>query len=127
MQEGSNWEALQFAVKHKLSNLTLVIDNNRLQAMDFLENVLTPRNRKNDLNIKCRAFGLKTDRCDGHNINKIVKILRKWTTTGQKLEKPQALIAQTIKGYGLLCMEDVPKFHFRLPTEEELRQGCRYE
>ena len=46
MQEGSMWEAIQFAVKHELSNLTIIVDNNGLQAMDFLENVLTVKGKK---------------------------------------------------------------------------------
>jgi len=55
MQEGSNWEAIQFAVKHQLSNLTVIIDHNQLQAMDFLKNILTP-DRKNDLQNKMKAL-----------------------------------------------------------------------
>jgi len=57
MQEGVMWEALQFAVKHELSNLTVIVDNNGLQAMDFSENVLTVRGRKDDLQRKLEAFG----------------------------------------------------------------------
>ena len=40
LNEGSNWEALQFAVKYELANLSIIIDSNKLQAMEFLENVL---------------------------------------------------------------------------------------
>jgi transketolase len=40
---------------------------------------------------------------------------------------PQVLIAHTVKGYGVYCMENIPKFHFRLPTEDELLMGCRYD
>ena len=37
------------------------------------------------------------------------------------------IIAETIKGYGLRCMENIAKFHFRVPTEEELALGRSYE
>ena len=125
MQEGSNWEAVQFAVKHKLDNLFLIIDNNGLQAMDFIENVLTVENRKDDLLIKLKAFGFDVDMCNGHDIgsilDKIVFLL------DNKSALPKALIANTVKGYGLKCMENIPKFHFRLPTKEELKLGNRYE
>lgn len=127
MQEGSNWEAIQFAVKHKLSNLTVIVDHNTLQAMDFIENVLTVKGRKNDLQIKMKAFGFKVKTCNGHNINRIVSVIKKWKEGHKHLDVPQVLVANTIKGYGLLCMENVPKFHFCIPTENEIRIGNRYE
>jgi len=127
MQEGSNWEAIQFAVKYKLSNLTVIIDANRLQAMDFLKDVLTPSDRENDLEIKMKAFGFETKSCNGHNISELISALDPWSKLNSIDGAPQALIANTIKGYGLYCMENIPKFHFRLPTAEELRKGCRYE
>lgn len=123
MQEGSMWEASQFAAKHNLSNLTLIIDNNKLQAMDFLENVLTPQGVNNDLGKKLEVFGFEVKTCNGHDIEEIAKTLDNW----QYEDKPKALIANTIKGFGLKCMENVPKFHFRLPTEEELNMGNRYD
>lgn len=125
MQEGSMWEAVQFAAKHKLSNLTLIVDNNGLQAMDFLENILTSEGRKDDLERKLDAFGFTAKTCDGHNIESLAETLNNWKTS--ETDKPRALIAKTVKGYGLLCMENVPKFHFRMPTQEELSKGCRYE
>ncbi len=127
MQEGSNWEAIQFAVKHKLSNLTVIIDKNFLQAMDFLENILTIEGRKDDLQEKLKAFGFEVKTCDGHNIKNIVSIINTWGKNQLDLPSPQVLVATTIKGYGLKCMENVPKFHFRLPTEDELKMGNRYE
>lgn len=127
MQEGSIWEAIQFAVKHRLSKLTIIIDNNGLQAMDFLENVLTLKGRKNDLQKKLEAFGCKVKSCNGHNIKEIVSAIDNLLKNGKKYFMPQVLIANTIKGYGLMCMENIPKFHFRLPTEEELKKGNRYE
>ena len=126
MQEGSNWEAIQFAVKHQLSNLTVIIDHNKLQAMDFLKNVLTP-DRKNDLQKKMRVFGFLVRTCNGHRMEDILAVMGEWLDNPQSLSAPQVIIANTIKGYGVLCMENVPKFHFRLPTEEELKIGKRYE
>jgi len=127
MQEGSMWEAIQFAVKHELSNLTIVIDNNRLQAMDFLENVLTVKGRKNGLQRKLEGFGCEVKTGDGHNVEDVSAIIDNWLKEKRTISKPQVLIANTIKGYGLLCMENIPKFHFRLPTEEEMKKGNRYD
>jgi len=125
LQEGSNWEAIQFAVKHELSNLTLIVDHNRLQAMDSLENILS-RSLPNELGRKLKAFGFETRTCNGHNMKGIVRTIEGWIEGQGHLCAPQALIARTVKGYGLLCMENLPKFHFRLPTEDELKMGNRY-
>lgn len=127
MQEGSNWEALQFAVKYELSNLTIIIDCNGLQAMDYLENVLTVKGRKQDLHIKVDAFGSIVEECDGHDPDAIATTIEKWRMQQLTLLAPQVLLAKTTKGCGLLCMENIPKFHFRLPSEEELKMGKRYE
>ncbi len=121
MQEGSNWEAIQFAVKHELSKLIVIIDNNGLQAMDFLENILTPKGAKDDLERKMKAFGFKVEKCNGHNIMDIVDILKLWKKENA-FGPPKVLIADTTKGYGLKCMENIPKFHFRIPTKEELME-----
>jgi transketolase len=124
MQEGSNWEAVQVAAKHQLDNLFIIIDNNRLQAMDFLDNVLTIEGKENDLYDKMTAFGCDVKRCNGHDPEAIIHAIESWPfdTTA-----PRALIAETTKGYGLYCMENVAKFHFRLPTENELEMGNRYD
>lgn len=127
MQEGSNWEAVQFAAKHKLSNLIVVIDANRLQAMDFLENILTIEGKGyRDLLDKYTAFGFEARMCDGHNIPEILNVFRE-IKSHSDCEKPQVLIAHTVKGCGLYCMENVPMFHFRIPSKAELQEGRRYE
>lgn len=111
MQEGSNWEALDFASRMNLDNLTLIVDANGLMAMDFLE-----ENNHIILTLKLSSFGFSSDLIDGHKMEDILDKLYKHQ------KGPYALIAKTIKGYGVKCMENVPKFHFRLPTEEELKQ-----
>lgn len=127
LQEGSNWEAIQFAVKYELSNLTIIIDANKLQAMDNLENILTVKGRKNDIAKKVHAFGCEVKSCNGHSKNTILAILRNWIQNQKALKSPQVLVADTVKGYGLFCMENEAKFHFRIPTLLELEKGNRYE
>lgn len=125
MQEGSMWEAVQFAAKHNLDNLTLIIDNNGLQAMDFIDNILVDKDDENHFERKLSAFGFKAVTCNGHNPEEIEMALEKLNKNSKN--KPKAVIAKTIKGYGLLCMENIPKFHFRMPTEEEISMGKRYD
>jgi transketolase len=122
MQEGTTWEALQFAVKHKLRNLTVIVDSNQLQAMDFIVKVM---DRKKDDKIKrLKGFGLTPLVCRGHNP---VKLAERMSSVKSPLKgMPRIIIAETIKGYGLRCMENVPKFHFRVPAEAEIAMGRSY-
>lgn len=122
LQEGSTWEAIQFAVKHDLNNLVIIIDSNRLQAMDFLMNVL---DKKKDSSIeKLRGFGLKPIICPGHNVIRLSRCLKQARLSMAR--RPKAVVAMTTKGFGLKCMENMPKFHFRIPTESELAMGKTY-
>jgi len=122
MQEGTTWEAIQYALKHEINNLTIIVDDNRLQAMDFIVNVL---DRSTGDKIKrLKGFGLSPDVCDGHDVVKLAKALK--SASRSPLKAPRVIIAQTIKGFGLKCMESIPKFHFRTPTPEELKLGRTY-
>lgn len=124
MQEGSNWEALQFASKHKLDNLTIVVDYNRLQAMDFTFQVLENIESR-PFESKLEAFGCAVLNVSGHDITSQQVVFKHVTRSMSGM--PMAVICHTIKGYGLKCMEEIPKFHFRVPTQEDLKLGNRYE
>ena len=116
-QEGSTWEAVQFAVMHELGNLTLIVDRNRLQAMDFIKNVMDRDD--SDIYRRFQGFGLEPLPCPGHDTSRLQETLR--AVRQAACDKPGLIIAETVKGQGLACMQDVPKFHFRIPTEEELK------
>lgn len=119
LQEGTTWEAFQFAIKHEVGNLIVIIDRNRLQAMDFIINVMDKAD--DDLIKRLRGFGLSPLHCPGHDVLKLAHHFK--TAKFSEELKPKVIIADTIKGYGLKCMENVPKFHFRVPTEEEIAIG----
>ena len=123
LQEGNNWEALQFAVKHGLRNLIVIVDCNRLQAMDFIINIMDKE--KSDLIKRFQGFGLSPVICPGHDAVKLADCLKAAKTSSE--DGPKVIIAQTIKGFGFKCMENVPKFHFRLPTDDDLKMGKNYE
>jgi len=125
LQEGSNWEAIQFAVRHKLDNLTIIVDTNGLQAMDFLNNILTVPGKEDDIRAKTEGFGCACYECNGHDTNALAETFLSCRADGSG--KPRVVIARTVKGYGVTCMENIPKFHFRIPTDAELAQGGRYE
>ncbi len=119
LQEGSNWEAIQFAAAHGLSNLTVIIDNNGLQAMDFTEKIMGPFSDSKNLKKKFESFGFSAVICDGHDIGSVLSAFK------IKGPQPKVVIAETVKGKDLICMENVPKFHFRMPNEQEIKQGWR--
>jgi len=106
-QEGSTWEAIQFSLTHKLNNLVVIIDDNKLQAMDKTSNIM-------DYDHIEMLDAI--DDLDGHNLNKIKEVLSYGVD-----DEPLVLNFDTIKGKGLKCAEGKAYFHYRLPTEEELK------
>ena len=123
MQEGSIWEALQFALKHKLGNLIIIVDFNRLQALDFIVNILD--RKESDMLKKLRGFGLEPVLCHGHNPDRLADCLVR--AKAYRSNFPKVILARTIKGFGLKCMENAAKFHYRIPSDEELLRGRSYE
>ena len=111
-EEGSIWEAAMSAVHHQLDNLTLIIDNNKLQAMDSVDNIMSIRNFTN----KFSAFGFDCEEIDGHNYAEIKRALLR-----RRSGRPRAVIANTIKGKGISFMENVAIWHYRIPNEEEMK------
>lgn len=123
LEEGTNWEALQFGIKHGLKNLIVIVDNNRLGAMDFLTNIID-REEGDSIN-RLRGFGLSPVICPGHDVVKLAGCVQDAKVSSEDV--PRVIIAETIKGFGLKCMENVPKFHFRIPDKEDLNMGKTYE
>jgi transketolase len=111
-QEGTTWESFLIAAHHKLNNLIVIIDRNKLQALDKIENVLS----LGDLAEKFRTFGWYVSEVNGHNFSELIEALKI-----NIIEKPHVIIANTIKGNGVSYMENDPKWHTRLPTPEELK------
>lgn len=110
-QEGSIWEGALSAPTLELDNLTVIVDHNKLQAMDRLENIVQMKPFAD----KWRAFGWHVLEIDGHNYTEIRNAL-----LARQSGKPVLIIANTIKGKGVSFMENVPIWHFRMPNEQEL-------
>ena len=118
-QEGSVWEAVMAASHFRVDNLIAVIDNNGLQLLGFINNVssyLQP------LSEKFKAFGWEVIEVDGHDVEKILKTLRK---VPFKKGRPSCVIAHTVKGKGISFMEGRPECHFRGLTEDERIQALK--
>lgn len=110
-QEGSVWEGALSAPTLCLDNLTVIVDHNKLQAMDRLENIV----KMVPFADKWRAFGWHVIEIDGHNHEEIRKSL-----LHRESGKPVLVVANTIKGKGVSFMENMPLWHIRMPNEKEL-------
>ncbi|MGE5390783.1 MAG: transketolase [Deltaproteobacteria bacterium] len=111
-QEGSIWEAALFAASQNLNNLTVILDYNKLQAMDRLDKII----RMEPFAEKWKGFGWEVQEVDGHDIAALIESLGP-----NESQSPRIIIAHTIKGKGVSFMEGVPIWHFRLPDDEELK------
>ena len=111
MDEGSNWEALMFSSHQRLDNLVGIIDYNKLQSLDSVENTLALE----PLVQKLESFGAQVIEVDGHNHKEIYEAL----SVGTK-DKPLMIVAHTVKGKGVSFMENKVEWHYKNPNDEEL-------
>ncbi|MEW6103061.1 MAG: transketolase [bacterium] len=112
-QEGSVWEAALFAPQYKLDNLIAIIDYNKLQAIDWVDNIISLK----PLVDKWKAFGWETKEVDGHNISEMQDV---FFSLPLVYDKPTLIVAHTTKGKGISFMKNVPVWHYRMPNKEEM-------
>jgi transketolase len=115
-QEGSIWEAAMSAAHHRLDNLILIIDQNRLQIDGAVAEVMNIE----PLEEKYRSFGWDVLMVDGHDMEDIVAKLE--AARQQSSGRPVVLICKTNKGRGVSFMENVCGWHGKPPNREELTQ-----
>lgn len=116
--EGSNWEAILFAAHHRLDNLVVIIDYNKIQSMGRVEDIL----KLEPLVEKWRAFGWETVEIDGHNLTEIYAAC---TNLPKSYEKPTCIIANTVKGKGVSFMENTVLWHYRSPQGDDYINALR--
>jgi transketolase len=116
IQEGQVWEAAMAASRYKLDNLTAIVDCNRIQLSDFIDNAMTVE----PLADKWRAFGWQVVECDGHDVG---ALLNAFEGLQQVKGCPGVLLAHTVKGKGVSFMEDKPAWHAKAPNESEYQQA----
>jgi len=113
LNEGSNWEAILFAPHHKLNNLTVIVDYNKIQSLGSVVDVLDLE----PLSKKFESFGWEVTEINGHDHTAIFDALQK-----DKIHdsKPRVIIAHTIKGNGIDFMENQLVWHYKSPDKEQL-------
>lgn len=116
INEGSNWEALMAAAKHKLSNLTVMVDYNKLQSYGRTTDVLDLE----PLVDKFKSFGFVICEVDGHDVAALEEMFSKLPFNKNA---PSAIICHTIKGKGFPFAEGNPEWHHKSGmTEADIQQ-----
>jgi len=110
LQEGSNWEAFMYGGHRQLTNLTVIVDRNRLQQGDRTENT----NSLDPLDAKVEAFGWQARVIDGHDLASLRVALT------EPSDRPVAIIAETTKGKGVSFIEDRAEWHHKVPSAEQV-------
>jgi transketolase len=104
--EGSIWEAIMFAAQFKLSNLVVIIDSNKFQAMGKSVDVMNMESFKE----KFLAFGFDCEEINGHDEDEIQSVIHQLLSFEN--DRPKAIIAHTIKGKGVSFMENNNSWHY---------------
>jgi transketolase len=113
--EGSIWEAAMCASKHRLSNLTVIVDCNGQQSYDTTAAVLDMEPFAG----KWKSFGFAVAEVDGHNVDKLRSVLR---SVPLEPDKPSVIICHTVKGKGIGFVENNLNWHHKSNiTDEEIR------
>lgn len=116
--EGNVWEAILFAGKNRLSNLTVVVDRNNIQIDGYTEDVMPLESLRD----KYEAFRWNVIDIDGHNVEEFIGAVMEAKAT---YEKPTAVIAHTIPGKGVDFMEKKYIWHGMPPNKEQAKEAIR--
>jgi transketolase len=103
-EEGNTWEAVMFAGKNRLSNLTVVVDRNNIQIDGVTEKIM-PLEPFAD---KYKAFNWNVIQIDGHRFEEIIAAAAEARAIH---EAPTVIIAHTIPGKGVDFMENDYLWH----------------
>ena len=107
--EGSVWEAVMAAPKFNLSNLVAIVDRNNFQQTGSNKEIMDLGNLKD----KWTSFGWNAKEVDGHNVSDLLYYFQSIKIN----EKPNVLIANTIKGKGFSFSENNNDWHHSIMTK----------
>lgn len=101
--EGSVWESANAAAIYRVNTLVAIVDVNRLgQSQQTMHG-----HHLNRYKAKWEAFGWSTAVIDGHDVNDVLKALKRAGKRG----KPLVILAKTKKGKGFSEVEDRNGWH----------------
>ena len=116
VSEGSVWEAMELASFYKFGNLIGIIDVNRLgQSGETMLGWDTETYEK-----RVESFGWQAYVVDGHDFGEILKAFE---SIKPDSEKPQMIIAKTIKGKGVSFLENKEGWHGKALGKEDYEKA----
>ena len=113
INEGSVWEAALCIGKHRLANLTAIIDYNKLQSAGPTREIQDLEPLAN----KWRAFGFAVEEVDGHDVTALRTIFHRLPLAA---DRPSTIICHTVKGKGLPFAEHNPNWHHHAKLSADL-------
>ncbi len=116
LAEGSNWEAASAASMHKLENLIVFVDRNKLQISGPTIAVMNYE----PLDERWRSFGWGVRVIDGHDLETIINNVKQ---APFEKNKPSVIIADTIKSKGLSFAEGKVSYHYWKAKPEEMERA----
>jgi len=122
LNEGSVWEAFAFAAHHKLSNLIFMIDKNDIQGFGRTTDVFN----MSPLSDKLRSFGIVVHEADGHDFESLSSSYTYACDDARDLGAPSVILAKTVKGRGLVGLEDTVDCHYLPMTTEVYEAAMRF-
>jgi len=117
-QEGNTWEAIMFAAKYKIDNLTVVMDRNNIQIDGYTEDIMPLET----LRLKYESFNWHVIETDGHNIRGFIEAVAQARSIH---EKPTVIIAHTTPGKGVSFMENDYLWHGKPPNKDEAAKALQ--
>ena len=116
LYEGSVWETLIFIAHYNINNVRLIVDRNGMGILGKTEELL----KLEPLAEKFESFGFDVVEVDGHDFDQMREVFSK------KPDRPQVVIANTIKGKGVSYMEDIWQYHTIIPKDKaDLETGLK--
>lgn len=107
--EGSIWEGIMLASHLKLTNLTAIVDYNKIQSFGRTNDVIN----QEPIGDRWKSFGWDVFEVDGHNFTELYDAFQ------QSHTKPKVIIAHTVKGKGVSFMENKLEWHYKSPNQEQ--------
>ena len=114
--EGMVWESILFAGHQKLYNLFVIIDYNKLQGFGSTTEILNLSSLKK----KITSFNWNVLEVDGHNIGELINKSNRLII---KKNKPNLIIANTVKGKGVSFMENKFESHYQVLSKKDYNQS----
>lgn len=112
--EGSTWEAILQAGNFKLGNLIVIVDYNKFQSFGRVKDILDLEPFQD----KWRSFKWVPRVINGHSWEALLDV---FTSLPFEKDKPSVIIANTIKGKGVSVFEDKNEYHYKTPTNEDMK------